>query len=60
MKAGMTYIAWRRRLTRQRYARHPLFGFAGKRGLNIFVFILLVVNLLIIETPSTAGEERVA
>jgi hypothetical protein len=34
---AMMRIAWRRRLTRRGCARHPLFGFAEKRGLKIYI-----------------------
>jgi hypothetical protein len=55
----MTYIAWWRRLTRRGYARHPLFGFAGKRSLKIYYLIFSNVLISSLQAPlSTAGEER--
>jgi hypothetical protein len=57
----MTYIAWWRRLTRRGYARHPLFGFAGKRGLKIYYWFFYKILIFSVQAPlSTAGEERVA
>jgi len=56
-----TGVERRRRLTRRGYARHPLFGFAGKRGLKFHYFSFFNTMLSTVQAPlSTAGEERVA
>jgi putative alpha-1,2-mannosidase len=50
------------RLTRRGCARHPLFGFAGKRGLKIY-YLFFLSNILVFSVQAplyTAGEERVA
>ncbi|QEC75464.1 hypothetical protein [Mucilaginibacter ginsenosidivorax] len=48
-------------LTRQGYARHPLSGFAVKRGLKFNYFSFFNTALSTVQAPlSTAGEERVA
>jgi hypothetical protein len=46
------HIAWRRRLTRRGCARHPLFGFAGKRGLKFYylVFYNILSRAVVVHT----------
>ncbi|SEO66414.1 hypothetical protein SAMN05428947_103320 [Mucilaginibacter sp. OK283] len=58
-----TNTGFERRLifTRRGYARHPLSGFAAKRGLKFHYFSFFNTALFTIQAPlSTAGEERVA